>query len=631
MITVILSTYNDEQTISQAINSILNQSYVNFELIIINDCSTDKTKEIIQSFDDGRLVYVENNRNIGRSRSRNKGIKMAKGKYIAIMDGDDISAISRFEVQVNYLINNPNIDLVASNVIYFYRDRVVGTSKLTLHKLNIFNFYLRASEMPHPTWMARVNFFKKFKYDSKMDQSEDSDLLFRARLTSKYSLLKEHLVFYRIPNKIEIRYKLNQVYLLFLSRISHIYHQKTFFYFPLILAGLLTSSIFYIFGFKTIDMSTSFNSKYQNLFNKTKDNSQRTIVNIISSIKGGGAETIVNELHKIYLNKNFKSYVVYFTGNHKYIKKDHFLLNFNPRNPLSILRLRKVLKNLIISTNKDLIIHVHLTWPFFFTILALLGLKNYKLFFTEHDTTNRRRKIPFFYLIDQIFYARYLHIICISRGVYNKLSKWVDNKTKKYLKIIYNGSRIYPISSRINLKNRRPKLISIGRLIPKKNFSTTITAISKLKNDIESYTIVGEGVDRKELEKLIKNLKLENKVKLVGWKENIERYLKAADIQLIPSLYEGFGLVAVEGMSTGLPIVASNIPGLKEVLGDSNPSVTLINKVKSIQEWEKGINKAIVNIKTLGSNKIAKISEDRVKKFTFTKMADEYLNVYSKN
>ena len=204
MITVILSTYNDEQTIFQAINSIINQSHVNFELIVINDCSTDKTKEIIQSFDDGRLVYVENNRNLGRSRSRNKGIKMAKGKFIAIMDGDDISAVNRLEVQVNYLINNPNIDLVASNVIYFYRDEVVGTSKLELHKSNIFNFYLRASEMPHPTWMGRANFFKIFKYDSKMDQSEDSDLLFRARLTSKYSLLKEHLVFYRIPNTIDL-------------------------------------------------------------------------------------------------------------------------------------------------------------------------------------------------------------------------------------------------------------------------------------------------------------------------------------------------------------------------------------------------------------------------------------------
>ena len=84
-------------------------------------------------------------------------------------------------------------------------------------------------------------------------------------------------------------------------------------------------------------------------------------------------------------------------------------------------------------------------------------------------------------------------------------------------------------------------------------------------------------------------------------------------------------------MSTGLPIVASNIPGLKEVLGDPNPSVTLINKVKSIQEWEKGIYKTIANIKTLGSDKIAKISEERVKKFTFRKMANEYLDVYSKN
>ncbi len=633
MISVVLSTYNDEQTISHAIKSILNQSYLNFELIVINDCSTDKTKELIQSFDDSRLIYVENKKNIGRSRSRNKGIKIAKGEFIAIMDGDDISAHNRLEVQVNYLKKNLNIDLVASNVIYFYRNRVVGISKLELHKLNIFNFYLRASEMPHPTWMARADFFKKFKYDFKMDQSEDSDLLFRARLSSQYSLLNEHLVFYRIPNKIDISYKLNQVYLLFLSRISHIYHQKSFLYFPLVIVALFVSSLLYISGFKKIKMITLFNSKYQNLFNKIKDknNNKKSIVNIISSIKGGGAETIVNELHEIYSNKNLNSYIIYFTGNPKHVKKNHFFLNFNPRNPLSIFHLRKILKKLIVSTDEDLMIHAHLTWPFFFTIFALLGLKNYKLFFTEHDTTNKRRKIPFFYLIDRIFYSYYLNIICISRGVYKKLSSWVGSKIKERLKIIYNGSRIYPIAKRTTIKNRLPRLISVGRLIPKKNFSITINAISKLKDRIECYTIIGEGIERKKLEKLIKSLKLENKVKLIGWKNNVEKYLSAADIQLIPSLYEGFGLVAVEGMSTGLPIVASNIPGLKEVLGDSSSSVTLINRIKSIQEWEKGIYKTIANIKTLGSNKIAKISEDRVKKFTFIKMADEYLNVYSKN
>ena len=630
MISVILSTHNDEKTISDAINSILNQTYLNFELIIINDCSTDQTKEIIKSFNDARIVYLENKTNIGRSRSRNKGIKISKGDFIAIIDGDDIAVPDRLDIQVNYLLKNPNIDLVASNVIYFYENKVLGTSLLKLHTSNTFNFYLRSSEMPHPTWMARVNFFKKFKYNPKMDKSEDSDLIFRARLSSNYSLLKNHLVFYRIPNKTNIRYKLKQVYLLYLSRVQQIYHQKSFYYFPLIILALFVSSIFYIFGFKTIKMKTSSNSKYQNLFNKLATKTPKTIVNIISSIKGGGAEIIVDELDKIYLSKKLNSYVIYFSGNSKYVKKNHFFLDLNARNPLSIFHIRRILKNLIELKKDEIIIHVHLTWPFFFTALALIGLKNYKLFFTEHDTTNKRRKIPFFYLIDQIFYSRYLYIICISKGVYKKLAKWVDVKIKKRLRVIYNGSRIYPIIKRDKLKNRLPRLISVGRLINKKNFLTTIAAVSKLRNDIESYTIIGEGNERSKIEKLIKNLKLEDKVKLIGWTENVEKYYHKSDIQLIPSLYEGFGLVAVEGMSTGLPIIASNIPGLREVLGETNHAVTLINNINSPEEWKKGVYKTINSIKLVGSNEIAKIAENRVKKFTFLKMAEEYLDIYSR-
>lgn len=631
MISVILSTYNDEKTIFDCINSILNQTYQNFEFIIINDCSKDGTKKIIQSFSDKRIVYLENKKNLGRSISRNKGIELAKGEFIAIIDGDDIAAPFRLDIQLKYLNNNPSIDLVASNVVFFYENRVVGSSKLKLHKSNIFNFYLRASEMPHPTWMARIDFFKKFKYDPKMDRSEDFDLIFRARLTSNYSLLDDHLVFYRIPEQIDIRYKLNQVYLLFLSRIRKIYYQKSFYYFPLILMGLVLSSILYIFGFKTIKMSTKFNTKYQKLFDKLTNNTQKTIVNIISSIKGGGAEIIVNELHKIYLEKNMQSYVIYFTGKDKTQKKNHYVLNLNPRNPIGILYLRKILKKIANKTNKEVIIHVHLTWPFFFTALALLGIKNVKLFFTEHDTTNKRRKIPFFYIIDRLFYSQYLSIICISKGVYNKLAEWVGVEIKEKLKVVYNGSRLYSLSKRRLLQNRLPRLISIGRLISKKNFSITISAISEIKNEIESYTIVGEGSERKKLEKLIKSLNLEKKVKLIGWVENVEKYLQEADIQLIPSLYEGFGLVAAEGMSTGLPVVASNIEGLKEVLGKPNPSVVLVNKVNSIDEWKQGIIKAIKNINMLGSEKISKLSKYQVKKFTFKKMAEDYLNIYSKN
>ena len=106
----------------------------------------------------------------------------------------------RLDVQLKYLNNNPKIDLVASNVIFFYENRVVGASKLKLHKSNIFNFYLRASEMPHPTWMARANFLKNLSMILKWIEAK-SDLIFRARLTSNYSLLDDHLVFYRIPEK----------------------------------------------------------------------------------------------------------------------------------------------------------------------------------------------------------------------------------------------------------------------------------------------------------------------------------------------------------------------------------------------------------------------------------------------
>ena len=130
LVSIIVPCYNQAHFLGHALQSVLNQTYSNFELIIVNDCSTDKTKEIIKSFDDNRIIYRENEINIGRSRSRNSAIKIAKGNFIAIIDGDDISVPSRFDVQVNYLINNPTIDLVASNVIYFHGNKVLGSSIL---------------------------------------------------------------------------------------------------------------------------------------------------------------------------------------------------------------------------------------------------------------------------------------------------------------------------------------------------------------------------------------------------------------------------------------------------------------------------------------------------------------------
>tara|TARA_B110000027_G_C16112589_1_gene298480 strand:+ start:321 stop:1142 length:822 start_codon:yes stop_codon:yes gene_type:complete len=268
MISIILPTYNNDKTIFYSVNSILNQTYKNFELIIVNDFSTDNTKEIIQSFNDSRIVYLENDSNFGMTLSIIKGIKNAKGDFIARMDGDDISVPDRLEKQLKYLTKNPNIDLVGSNIIFFTNNKIIGISDLKLYNFKKLNFYTNTVGLPHPTWMAQANFFKNFQYDPKTMTAEDQDLLLRAYHKCQFTLLKEPLLFYRIPEKVNVKYKLRQVYLLFFSRIRHILYHKLFYYFPIILITFITSSFFYILGLKTIKTVTSLNTKYQELFNK---------------------------------------------------------------------------------------------------------------------------------------------------------------------------------------------------------------------------------------------------------------------------------------------------------------------------------------------------------------------------
>lgn len=352
------------------------------------------------------------------------------------------------------------------------------------------------------------------------------------------------------------------------------------------------------------------------------------LVNIISSPKGGGAELLVRELHKYNISQNVDAHAIYLTGSSKDIGKNETVLGVNPRNPLNILRIRKILKQLSSNAKGHLTVHVHLTWPFLYVTLASLGMSNIKLIYTEHSTTNKRRNIPLLWVLERLLYARFSRIICISQGVEKALANWVGPAIAKRLVTIPNGSRIYSLAERPLLEGRLPRLVSIGSLSSRKNFATAINAIARMKDEIDTYTIIGEGPERGRLEQIIQSKKLEGTVKLPGWSEAIETHLHAADIQLIPSQWEGFGLVAVEGMSTGLPVVASNVDGLREVLDASNPSVTLVNQPESVDEWVAAIRKAIANIRAQGADNLANSSRQQAEKFTLEQMAARYLDVY---
>ncbi len=117
-ISVIMSVYNEEKFLRESIESILSQTFKDFELIIINDCSIDNSLKIIKSYNDKRIKIINNKKNIGVFNSRNKALKIAKGDYIAILDGDDVSLPKRFEIQFNYLENNPHIFLLGSSAIF---------------------------------------------------------------------------------------------------------------------------------------------------------------------------------------------------------------------------------------------------------------------------------------------------------------------------------------------------------------------------------------------------------------------------------------------------------------------------------------------------------------------------------
>ena len=112
-ITVLMPVYNGEKYLREAIGSILNQTFNDFEFLIINDSSTDSTREIILSYDDTRIRLEDNEKNIGLTHSLNKGLRLAKGKYVARMDADDISLPDRLEKQLAVIENNTDVSIVA--------------------------------------------------------------------------------------------------------------------------------------------------------------------------------------------------------------------------------------------------------------------------------------------------------------------------------------------------------------------------------------------------------------------------------------------------------------------------------------------------------------------------------------
>ena len=175
-VSVVMSVYNAELYLEDAIESILNQTYKDFEFIIINDGSTDKSLEIIEKCrrQDKRIVLITRE-NKGLVASLNEGIRISKGEYIARMDADDISLLSRFEEQISFMKTNLDIAICGSSVQLFNEDEKFSISRYP-QKDNEIKFTLMfMSSFAHPSVMIRRAVFDTLKYEN-LEHAEDYQL-----------------------------------------------------------------------------------------------------------------------------------------------------------------------------------------------------------------------------------------------------------------------------------------------------------------------------------------------------------------------------------------------------------------------------------------------------------------------
>ena len=351
------------------------------------------------------------------------------------------------------------------------------------------------------------------------------------------------------------------------------------------------------------------------------------VVHVVPTPDGGGAERLVRELTRRLPKYGVDAHAVYYS---------------NPRGlelsgremSLGLRSIRgwsawKAVRGALREPGSDSsfrIVHAHLTWPLYH--LALLRREIIRpIVFTEHNTYNRRRQWQWLRPLERAVYRRYDQLIAISDGVEEALIHWLgDRELSARIDTIHNGSRMLPLHYREPRLAGVVRLVSVGSLSSQKGFDVALRAIARLGNKVERYTIVGEGPERERLEMLVQQLGLQDKVRLPGYCDDVVPFLHEADLGLIPSRWEGFGLVAVEALSTGLPLVASDVPGLRSIVADCEAAV--LAPPDNTTELENQIRYAVDNI--VSRDGVGSAARVQAEQYTIDAMVVQYADLYRK-
>lgn len=197
-ISVLMPAYNCGKYISQAIRSILNQTFKDFEFIIIDDGSTDNTEEIVNSFKDSRIIYRKTE-NKGTAGALNYGLELCSNELVARIDADDLNIPARLETQINFLEENPDYDIVASWSVYFKDPgKILFLLKEPVEHNDIHDYLDLHNPLNQSAVIYKKDFILKEKYNESFMYNEDFELFYRIRGNARFYNIPRFLAYARV-------------------------------------------------------------------------------------------------------------------------------------------------------------------------------------------------------------------------------------------------------------------------------------------------------------------------------------------------------------------------------------------------------------------------------------------------
>lgn len=296
------------------------------------------------------------------------------------------------------------------------------------------------------------------------------------------------------------------------------------------------------------------------------------ILHVITSLRTGGTEKLMTDLLPRLNYHGIDADLFLFDGTETAFKRDlrEKDINIYESDIRNKVYHPGIIRQLLPFQSRYDIIHTHNTAPQFFAAINSCFCRT-PLITTEHSTSNHRRHKKLFRNIDKWMYSRYKSIICISPMVESNLRNYLASNNPN-IKTIYNGIDTEKFASAHHYdkildsdEDNYIKIIQVAAFRYQKDQATVINALSLLPEHFHLY-FAGDGENRSACENLATRKGVADRVHFLGIREDIPSLIASSDIVVMSSLIEGFGLAAVEGMAAGKPVIASDVPGLREVV-----------------------------------------------------------------